>query len=81
MISGGQILLNAIAICEMSKISWQTAKLRMNEDLKNHLEDKLFHSVHWWNISQTPRERERETKREFINSERKYYLESFRVKL
>ena len=33
--------------------------------------DQLFHLVHWWNISQTPRE----TKREFINLERKYHQE------
>ena len=34
MTSGGQIPWNAIAICEMSKISWQKGKLRMNEDLE-----------------------------------------------
>ena len=33
MIIGGQILRNDIAICEISKISQQTGKLRMNEDL------------------------------------------------
>ena len=54
MTSGGQILWNAITICELSNISWQTG-LRMNEDLENHLKDPLFHFVHWWNISQTPR--------------------------
>ena len=43
----------------------------MNGDSGNHSKDLLFHSVHWWNISQIPRE----TKREFINSERKYYLD------
>ena len=36
MKSGGQILWNAIAICEMSKTSWQTGKLLMNENLENH---------------------------------------------
>ena len=36
MISGGRILWNAIAICERSKTSWQTGKLRMNEDPGNH---------------------------------------------
>ena len=30
MISGGRTLWNAFAICEMSKTSWQTGKLRMN---------------------------------------------------
>ena len=57
MISGGQILWNALDICEMSKTSWQTGKLRMNEDLGNHLKDQLFHLVHWWNISQIPRDK------------------------
>ena len=42
MISGGQILCTAVAICEMSKISLQTGKLRMNEDLVNHLKDQGF---------------------------------------
>ena len=77
MMSGDQILRNAIAICEMSKISWQTGKLRLNEDLGNHLMDQLFHLLHWWNISQI----QRKTKREFINSERKYYQESLQVML
>ena len=36
-------------------------------DLGNHLKDQVFHLVQWCSISQTPRE----TKREFINSERK----------
>ena len=72
MISG-QILWNAIAICEVSKTSWQTMKLLMNEDLGNLSKDQLFHLVHWWDTSQIPRE----TKREFINSERKCYQESF----
>ena len=35
MISGGQILWNAVAICDMSKISCQTGKIRMTEDLGN----------------------------------------------
>ena len=43
MISDGQVLWNAIAICEISKTSWQTGKLRMNEDLENHSKDQLFH--------------------------------------
>ena len=73
MISGGQILGNAIAICEMSKTSWQTGKLRMNEDLENLSKDQLFHLTHWWNTSQIPRE----TKLEFINLERKYFQEFF----
>ena len=35
MISGGQILWNAIAVCEMTKTSWQKGKLRMKDDLVN----------------------------------------------
>ena len=33
MISGGWILWNAFAVCEMTKTSWQTGSLQMNEDL------------------------------------------------
>ena len=29
---GGQILWNAITICEMTKACWQTGNLKMNED-------------------------------------------------
>ena len=36
MKSGGRILWNAFAICEMSKISWQTGKRHMKDDLENH---------------------------------------------
>ena len=43
MKGGGQILWNAIAFCETSKISWQTGKLRMNEDLDNHVKNQIFH--------------------------------------
>ena len=35
MISGGRILWNAIAVCEMTKTSWQTGNVKMNEDLEN----------------------------------------------
>ena len=36
MKNGGLILWNAIAICEMSKTSWQKGKLLMKDDLENH---------------------------------------------
>ena len=36
MKGGGPILWNDIAICEMSKISWQTRKRRAKDDLENH---------------------------------------------
>ena len=48
MKNGGQISWNAVAICEMSKTSWQTGKLHMKEDSENHSKDRSFHSVHWW---------------------------------
>ena len=35
MISGGWIPWNAVAICGMTKTSWQTGNLKMNEDLGN----------------------------------------------
>ena len=36
MKGGGPTPWNAIAVCEMSKASWQTGKLRMKDDLENH---------------------------------------------
>ena len=42
MRSGGQILWNAIAICEMSKTYWQTGRLLVKEDLGNHSKDQSF---------------------------------------
>ena len=47
----------------MSKISWQTGNLNMNEDLVNHSTDPLYYLTHRLDISQTPRE----TKQELIN--------------
>ena len=41
MISGGWILCNAIAVCEMTKTSWQTGTLKMNEDLGESFWDML----------------------------------------
>ena len=50
-------------------------KLRMNEEMENlSSKDPLFHLVHWQSTSQIPRE----TKVEFVNSERTYYQESFK---
>ena len=71
---GGQIPWNAIVICEMSQISWQTGKLRERR-FGNHLKDQSFHLVQCWNISQTPRERQRE----FISSEREYHQDFSRI--
>ena len=36
MESGGQILWNAVAICEMFKTSWQRGKRHTKEDSENH---------------------------------------------
>ena len=69
MKNGGLILWNAVAICEMSKISWQTRKLLMKEDVGTHSKDQLLHSEHQWNTFQA----QREIKRKFINLVRKYY--------
>ena len=33
VISGGWILWNAVAVCEMTTTSWQTGNLKINEDL------------------------------------------------
>ena len=40
MKNGGLIQWNAVAICEMSKTSWQKGKLRMKDDLENHNKDQ-----------------------------------------
>ena len=52
MKSGGQIPWNGITICRMSKTSWQTGNLKMNEDLVNHSKDQLYYLTHWLDISQ-----------------------------
>ena len=40
MKGGGQILWNAIVICEMSKTSWQRRTHRTKDDLVNHTKDQ-----------------------------------------
>ena len=47
MKSGGQIPWHAIAICKLSKTSWQTGNLKMNEDLENRSKDQLYYLAHW----------------------------------
>ena len=58
MKSGGQIPWNAIAFCEMSKTSWQTGKLFMNENLEESFKGPIipFGAL----VSQLPRERQTE---------------------
>ena len=50
MKSGGLILCDAIAICEMSKTSWQEGKLVMKDGLENHSKDHQFFLGQWLNI-------------------------------
>ena len=52
MKSGGLILWNAIAICEMSKTSWRMGKHVTNGDLENHLKARSFRLVQWLKIIQ-----------------------------
>ena len=59
MKSGGQIPGNAIAICEMSKTSWKTGNLKMNEDLGNHSKDHLYHLAHFGYLPNSERDKAR----------------------
>ena len=61
MKSGGQIPWHAIAICKLSKTSWQTGNLKMNEDLENHSKDQLYNLAHWLEyLPNSERERQSE---------------------
>ena len=73
MRNGGLILWNAVAVCDMSKTSWQTGKLRMTDDLKNHSKGQQFLSEQWLNIIRF----HNEINQDYINLARKYYQESF----
>ena len=66
MTSGGQILWNAVAICEMSKTSWQTGNLRMNEDLG--IIQRTNHSIRRTS-GITPKLRERQSENPSIRKE------------
>ena len=44
---GGQILWNVTPICETSQIYCLMGRRPMKDVLGNHLEDLLFHLVHW----------------------------------
>ena len=68
---GGQILWNAIPICEMFKIFYLMGRLHMKDVLGNLLKDQLSHLVHWLSITLSLRK----TSRESINLERKSYLD------
>ena len=72
MKNGGLILWNAIAICEMSKTSWQMGKLIMEGDSEDHLKVQSFFSEQRLNIIRFPAE---ETSLGIINSARKFCQE------
>ena len=48
---GGQIPWNVTLICETSKIYYLMGRRLMKDVLGNHLEDLLFHLVHWLSIT------------------------------
>ena len=48
---GGQILWNATPICETSQTCCLMGRRPMKDVLGNHLEDLLFHLVHWLSIT------------------------------
>ena len=51
MKNGGLTLWNAIAICELSKISWQMGEHLVRDDSDNHLlKDQPCRMVQWLNI-------------------------------
>ena len=68
---GGQILWNAIPICETFKISCLMGKLHTRDVLGNHLKDRSFRLVHWLSITLSLRK----TSQESINLERKSSLD------
>ena len=48
---GGQILWNVTPICETSQIYCLMGRRPMKDVLGNHLNDLLFHLVHWLSIT------------------------------
>ena len=68
---GGQILWNVIPICETFKISCLMGNLHTKGVLENHFKDQSFHLVQCLSI--TPYLRK--TSQEYINLERKSYLD------
>ena len=70
--SCGQIPWNGITFCRMSKTSWQTGNLKMNEDLVNHSKDQFF----IWRIDWISQKTPRDERHEFFNLQRNFYQES-----
>ena len=73
---GGQILWNAVPICETFKTSCLMGKVHTKGVLGNHLKDRSFRLVHWLSITLFLRKTSQElTSQESINLERKSYLD------
>ena len=68
--NGGLVLWSAVAICEMSKTSWQMGKHLMNGDLENLSKDQSFRLAPWLNIILSLRK----TSQGSINLVRKFCL-------
>ena len=68
---GGQILWNVTPICETSQIYCLMGRRPIKDVLGNHLEDLLFHLVHWLSITLQLRRISQES----TNLERKSYLD------
>ena len=66
-----QILWNVTPICETSQIYYLMGRRLMKDVLGNHLNDRLFHLVHWLSIILLLHR----TSQESINLERKSYLD------
>ena len=47
----GQILWNALSICETSQICYLMGRRPMIDVLGNHLKDRIFHLVHWLSVT------------------------------
>ena len=73
MKGGGQTLWNAIALCEMSKTSWQMGKRHTKDDLENHSKGQKYLLEQWLYIIRL----HQEIYHEFTNLARKYYQVSF----
>ena len=68
---GGQILWNAIPICETSQISCLMGRRPVKDVLENLLKDQSFRLFHWLSVTLFLRR----TSQESINLERKSYLD------
>ena len=73
----GLVPWNAIAICEMSKTSWQMGKLLMKGDSGNHSKVQYLLLEQWKNINQFLQE----TSPDFTDLERKVHQEYFLEKM